>query len=310
MKVYFAPMEGVAGYIYRNTYNKYFDNVDKFFAPFISTSPNGIKRMKEFRDILPENNEKIRLVPQLLSNNAKDFVLAANEIKSIGYDEINLNVGCPSGTVTSKGKGAGMLIDLDKLDNFLDYIFDKLSMKISIKTRVGFYDTCDVEKIIEIYNKYPIYELIVHLRVRQDFYKNDIRLEEFEKFVKYSKHSLCYNGDIFSYEDYKKILKRFPDTDKIMIGRGILKNPSIVENIIMGSSEPDFEKIYEFHDDLFYQYKNYLSGDTNLLFKMKEVWLYMVGLLENSDKYAKKIKKAKNIQEYLSVVDEIKRLTL
>ena len=308
MEFYFAPMEGVAGYIYRNTYNKYFDNIDKFFAPFISTSPNGIKKMKEFKDILPENNKGINIVPQLLSNSYEDFVVAAKEIKEFGYNEINLNVGCPSGTVTSKKKGAGMLLDLEYLDNFLDYIFGNLDTRISVKTRIGFYDDDEVEKLIEIYNKYPIYELIVHSRSREDFYKNPVNIKAFEKFYTKSKHELCFNGDIFSYTDYENIIQEFPGVSKIMLGRGILRNPSLVDNIKNIKNVPDIKKIFEFHDDLFGEYKIYLSGETHLLFKMKEVWLYMVHSLDDSEKYEKKIKKSKKISEYISVVDEIKRI--
>lgn len=309
MKFYFAPMEGVAGYIYRNTYNKYFNNIDKFFAPFISTSPNGIKKMKEFKDILPENNMGINIVPQLLSNSYEDFVIAVKEMKSYGYNEINLNVGCPSGTVTSKKKGAGMLLDLDYLDKFLDYIFEHLDIKISVKTRIGYYDDSEVEKLIEIYNNYPIYELIVHPRTREDFYKNKVDLNAFEKFYQNSKHDMCFNGDIFSYDDYENLIRRFPKVNKVMLGRGILRNPSIVDNIKNNENCPDLKKIFEFHDDLFEKYKNYLSGEIHLLFKMKEVWLYMVNSLEDSEKYAKKIKKIKKLSEYRSLIDELKYIS-
>ncbi|MBQ3544057.1 MAG: tRNA-dihydrouridine synthase family protein [Lachnospiraceae bacterium] len=309
MKFYFAPMEGVAGYIYRNTYNKYFNNIDKFFAPFISTSPNGIKKMKEFKDILPENNMGINIVPQLLSNSYEDFVIAVKEMKSYGYNEINLNVGCPSGTVTSKKKGAGMLLDLDYLDKFLDFIFEHLDIKISVKTRIGYYDDSEVEKLIEIYNNYPIYELIVHPRTREDFYKNKVDLNAFEKFYQNSKHDMCFNGDIFSYDDYENLIRRFPKVNKVMLGRGILRNPSIVDNIKNNEKCPDLKKIFEFHDDLFEKYKNYLSGEIHLLFKMKEVWLYMVNSLEDSEKYAKKIKKIKKLSEYRSLIDELKYIS-
>jgi tRNA-dihydrouridine synthase len=261
--------------------------------------------MKEFKDILPVNNEGINLIPQLLSNSSKDFVMAVNEIVEYGYEEINLNVGCPSGTVTSKKKGAGMLMDLEYLDDFLSYVFDNTKIKISVKTRIGFYDSQEVDSLVEIYNKYPISELIVHPRTRQDFYKNSVDMEAFSLFYNKSKHSLCFNGDIFSYDDYVKVMEKFPEIEKCMLGRGILRNPSIVENIINQNDSPDYKKLLEFHEELFLRYKEYLSGDTNLLFKMKEVWLYMVNSFEDSEKYAKKIKKVKNITEYNNFINEI-----
>lgn len=308
-KFYFAPMEGVAGYIYRNIYHEYFGHIDKFFAPFISTSPNGIKKMKEFKDILPENNENVCLIPQLLSNNADDFILAAKQIKDVGYNEINLNVGCPSGTVTSKGKGAGMLRDTERLDNFLYKVFETChgtGIKLSIKTRIGFSSPDEFDNIIEIYNRYQMHELIVHPRTREDYYKNDINLNAFRTAVKKSKNTLCYNGNIFDINDYKRITEEFDEIKSVMIGRGALRNPSIVENIIEDISKPDIKKIFDFHDKIYNEYKKCMSGERNLLFKMKEIWLYMVHSMEDPDKKAKKIKKAKNIYEYESVINEFK----
>lgn len=306
MRFYFAPMEGVAGYIYRNAYHTYFHHIDKFFAPFIVTSPNGIRRMKEFKDILPENNEDIRLIPQLLSNNVQDFIQAVNEIEAIGYDEINLNVGCPSGTVTSKGRGAGFLLKPKELDRFLDRIYQECRVKISIKTRIGFYEPGEFEKILDIYNNYPVHELIIHPRTREDYYKNNVHLEMFEYAVRECRHKLCYNGDIFLKSDCDKIEKMFPEIECVMLGRGLLRNPSLVENIIEDREEPDWKTIFAFHNRIYNDYKKILSGDKHILFKMKEIWLHMSCSSEDSEKFFKKIKKAKNLYEYDSIINELK----
>lgn len=306
MRFYFAPMEGVAGYIYRNAYHTYFHHIDKFFAPFIVTSPNGIRRMKEFKDILPENNEDIRLIPQLLSNNVQDFIQAVNEIEAIGYDEINLNVGCPSGTVTSKGRGAGFLLKPKELDRFLDRIYQECRVKISIKTRIGFYEPGEFEKILDIYNNYPVHELIIHPRTREDYYKNNVHLEMFEYAVRECRHELCYNGDIFLKSDCDKIEKMFPEIECVMLGRGLLRNPSLVENIIEDREEPDWKTIFAFHNRIYNDYKKILSGDKHILFKMKEIWLHMSCSSEDSEKFFKKIKKAKNLYEYDSIINELK----
>nr|MDE7432183.1 tRNA-dihydrouridine synthase family protein [Lachnospiraceae bacterium] len=294
------------GHIYRNAYHTYFHNIDKFFAPFIVTSPNGIRRMKEFKDILPENNEGLRLIPQLLSNNAEGFILAAREIEALGYEEINLNVGCPSGTVTSKGRGAGLLLNPEELDRFLDRIYRECNMKLSIKTRIGFYKPQEFDKILDIYNSYPVHELIIHPRTREDYYKNPVHLNMFLYAVQTCRHRLCYNGDIFSYQDYRTITEMFPDVDCVMLGRGILRNPSIVENILAKTEKPDRGALFEFHDRIYNDYKSILSGEKHLLFKMKELWLYMAYSLEQSEKFVKKIKKAKNLYEYDSAVNECK----
>ncbi len=325
MKFYFAPMEGIAGYIYRNAYNEYFHGIDKYFAPFLSTSSGGVRRMKEFKDILPENNQGMYLVPQLLSNRAEDFVKAAREVQALGYRELNLNVGCPSGTVTSKKKGAGLLLDTEKLDNFLYEIFAQcasLGVNLSIKTRIGFYDVEEFEKILDIYNQYPLHELIIHPRTREDYYHGKIKPEAFGYAVRRSKNKLCYNGDIFRVAEYQKLVKAFAGTNMVtavMFGRGILRNPSLIDNINEDRDCPDWKKIFAFHDRLYHDYKEYLSGDTNLLFKMKEVWLHMVNALDTGEvmpshfisegqgeRFAKKIKKSKNIYEYDSVIRELK----
>lgn len=306
MKFYFAPMEGIAGFWYRNAYHTFFHNIEKYFAPFIVTSPNGIKRMKEFKDILPENNQGIRLIPQLLSNHAPDFLMAANEIAELGYDEINLNVGCPSGTVISKGRGAGLLLKPDDLDRFLDGIYSNCDLKISVKTRIGFYDDREFDRILEIYNQYPLEELIIHPRTREDYYKNPVRLEAFAYAVQTSRHKLCFNGDIFSKQDFDKIKNQFPELESVMLGRGILRNPSIIENILEDKAAPDWDAVFAFHDRIYADYRNILSGEKHVLFKMKEIWLHMIGSMEQPDKFAKKIKKAKNLYEYENAVREIR----
>lgn len=313
MKIYFAPMEGIAGYIYRNAYNEYFKGIDKYFAPFITTSPNGIKRMKEFRDILPKNNAVPYLVPQLLSNNVEDFLRASDEIGELGYEEINLNLGCPSGTVTSKKRGAGLLTDRDMLERFLEGIYAQCTMKISVKTRIGYANKEEFRELIEIFNKFPIYELIIHPRTREDYYRNDVKLDSFQYAIDNSKHVLCYNGNIFDKNDYCSIIKRFERVHAVMLGRGILRNPSVTDAIIskdVTEDKPDWNKIFAFHDKLYSDYREYLSGDTNLLFKMKEIWLYMISSVETSGgdtaKWTKKIKKIKNLYEYHSVISELR----
>ncbi len=310
MKFYFAPMEGIAGYIYRNAFNEYFDNIDKYFSPFITTSSNGIRKMKEFRDILPENNNVKNLVPQLLSNNSSDFLKASGEIEALGYREINLNLGCPSGTVVSKKRGAGFLTDTEGLDNFLYDIFSKCDLKVSIKTRIGYTNEEEFSELLRIFNRYPVYELIIHPRTREDYYKAKIHFNIFGYALDSTKHSLCYNGDIFTVRDYENIVARYKGIDSVMLGRGILRNPSVVQNIMKNEDVPDYRKIFEFHDRLYSDYKDYLSGDAFLLAKMKEVWLHMVNLMEDTAKCTKKIKKAKNLYEYNSVVNEFRRKLL
>ena len=218
-KLYFAPMEGVAGYIFRNIYVNFFDDADKYFSPFVVTRPSGIMKNKELRDILPENNEKLFLVPQILANNADGFINAAKQMKELGYEEVNLNLGCPSGTVVSKKRGAGFLRYPDELDEFFDRIYNECDVKISVKTRIGFEKSDEIYRLMEIFNKYPIYELIIHPRTRMDMYKNKPDLTMFGYALNESKNPVCYNGDIKTKADFEMIAERFPEIDSVMIGR-------------------------------------------------------------------------------------------
>jgi tRNA-dihydrouridine synthase len=181
MQISLAPLEGVTGYVVRNAFHHNFDGIDTFYTPFISAGQN--LKGKVLRDILPENNEGITLIPQLMSNRAEDVLRIGRLLAAYGYDEINLNIGCPSGTVTSKKRGAGLLTDLALLDHFLEDVFARSDMKISVKTRIGFHSDEEWPAILEIYKKYPIKELIIHPRVREEFYKGTPHLDCFEQAV-------------------------------------------------------------------------------------------------------------------------------
>ena len=297
MKYYLAPMEGITGHIYRNAYEKYFHNIDKYFTPFIVPNESLSLKTKELRDMLPENNEGLNIVPQILTNNAEGFVLTANKLKQLGYEEINLNLGCPAGTVVSKKRGSGFLAYPEELDRFLDEIYKINDMKISIKTRLGKERADEFYKLIEIYNKYPLEEL-------EDFYGNTPNLEIFKESLKLSKHSICYNGDIFTVDNYNKIVKEFPQVDKIMIGRGILANPGLIDEI----KENKFitkEILKQFHDEIFENYTILLKEDKNAMYRMKELWGYMSHIFTNNKKYYKKIKKAQKAIDYKVAVNSL-----
>ena len=304
MKYYLAPMEGITGHIYRNAYEKYFHNIDKYFTPFIVPNESLSLKTKELRDMLPENNEGLNIVPQILTNNAEGFVLTANKLKQLGYEEINLNLGCPAVTVVSKKRGSVFLAYPEELDRFLDEIYKINDMKISIKTRLGKERADEFYKLIEIYNKYPLEELIIHPRTREDFYGNTPNLEIFKESLKLSKHSICYNGDIFTVDNYNKIVKEFPQVDKIMIGRGILANPGLIDEI----KENKFitkEILKQFHDEIFENYTILLKEDKNAMYRMKELWGYMSHIFTNNKKYYKKIKKAQKAIDYKVAVNSL-----
>lgn len=308
MKYYMAPMEGLTGYVYRNAYHKFFRPMDRYFTPFIAN-----KKMSngEIRDLLPEHNEGMHVVPQILTNRSEDFLAVAKEIAQYGYDTVNLNVGCPSGTVVAKGRGAGLLAEPEVLDRFLYEIFESYAGKISIKTRIGMEDENEWQDILAVYEKYPLEELIIHPRVRKDFYKGNPRLDAFSYAMEESGHRLCYNGDICSAEDLQDRKERFPDLDRVMLGRGLLCNPFLIE---MSKTADDAahdhmqekkDRLYAFHQEILEGYIQIMSGDRNVLFRMKELWFYLGDCFTNADKYLKKIKKSERLVAYQAAVDAL-----
>lgn len=304
MKYYLAPMEGITGHIYRNAYEKYFHNIDKYFTPFIVPNQSLSLKTKELRDLLPENNKGLNIVPQILTNDSEGFILTANKLKQLGYDEINLNLGCPAGTVVSKRRGSGFLAYPEELDKFLDEIYKIKDMKISIKTRLGKEMPEEFYNLIEIYNKYPLEELIIHPRTREDFYGNTPNLKIFKEALSLSKHSICYNGDIFTTENYNEIVKEFSEIDKVMLGRGILANPGLIGEI-KDNKFVSKEILKEFHDEIFENYTVLLSEDKNAMYRMKELWGYMSHIFTDNKKYYKKIKKAQKAKDYREAVSKL-----
>lgn len=308
MKYYLAPLEGITGFIFRNTWAECFGGMDKYFTPFVS--PNGTKTLmtKEKKDIDPEHNKGLPVVPQILANQSEYFIDAAEKLRDLGYTELNLNLGCPSGTVTSKQKGSGFLAHPEELDQFLYEIYDgfltKENIKFSIKTRLGMDTEEDFHKVLEIYNKYSLEELIIHPRIRQDFYKAPIRLDFFEEVYKESKAPVCYNGDIFTPKIYHQFTERFPDIDCIMLGRGILLNPGLLQQLKTGKPMTK-EQLHRFLNRLVEAYQEDLSGDRPVLYKMKEIWFYLGNIFENHEKYSKKIKKANKLSEFEDAVNAI-----
>lgn len=307
--IYLAPMEGITGYIYRNAHHKYFGGVDKYFMPFIAPAKGRPLRNRELRDVLSENNQGINVVPQLLTNSGEGFVTAAKFLKELGYNEVNINLGCPSKTVVTKYKGSGLIYDTERLDNFLYEVFAADVMDVSIKTRIGRDSSVEFEDIIEIYKKYPISELIIHPRIQTDFYKNTPNMEVFaEGVASYGRpDTVCYNGDINSVADYDRFTGDFPDISKVMIGRGIIADPCLAERINeeCGDSTYDWNRFFIFHDEL---YRNYCESDVgrgNTMFKMKELWAYWSRLfydVEGAERALKKIRKTRDNGEYEAAV--------
>ena len=314
MNLYFAPLEGIGGYIYRNAQADYFEKADKYFSPFLAPNQNRSISPKEYKDIAPEHNEGIYLVPQIMANNAEVFLKAVQELEQLGYQEVNLNLGCPSGTVVSKGKGAGMLVDHEKLRQFFEAVFSETyQARISVKTRLGMEFADEFPDILDVLMKYPFTEVIIHPRTREDYYGGSVDLAMFdlavERYGEQTESFLCYNGDITDAAGYKNIQKRYPQVDKIMIGRGIIGNPFLPQEIAEQRCCYNAGILLAFHDELFAGYMEAGLGARNVMFKMKELWSFMECLFEAPDqqKILKKIRKANDPDTYNTEVRKLLR---
>lgn len=301
MQYYLAPMEGITGYIYRNSYEKFFNNIDKYFTPFIVPNNSTNLKNRELRDILPENNKGMNIVPQILTNDSEGFITTSIKLQQLGYNQVNLNLGCPSGTVVSKNRGSGFLAKREELDMFLDEIFKIDDMKISIKTRIGKDSPEEFYELIKIYNKYPIEELIIHPRTQKDFYGNKPNLEIFKDALSLSTNPVCYNGDIFTVGDHDKLIKAFPELKTVMVGRGIIANPGLMDSI-KNNTNLDKKVLKDFHDEILNTYIEVFNEEKNAIFRMKELWGYMIYIFSDNKKYAKKIKKAQKLSDYNAAV--------
>ncbi len=302
MKLYLAPLEGITGHVFRSAFCTYFGSVDKYFIPFIKPNQRGHLSSHERQDILPENNEGMYAVPQILTNSVEDFVRTAYKLQKYGYQEINLNLGCPSGTVVSKGRGSGFLAFPEELDRFLDAVFEQTEVEISIKTRIGKESPEEFGRLLRIYNRYPVKELIVHPRIQKDVYKNHPNWDVFRDACVESKNPVCYNGDLFSLEAYQRAVNAFPEVDTWMFGRGILMNPGLCRQIRQGITL-DKKTLRSFHDKLYGDYQKVLPGSRTILFKMKELWSFLAPIFTHYEKYVKRIKKAERLQAYEEAVE-------
>lgn len=304
MEYYFAPMEGVTGAIYRGVHHRHFPGVDAYYMPFLSPTREHVFTPRDLRNTAPEHNRGFRAVPQLLTRSGPDFLWAAHALYEMGYDEVNLNLGCPSGTVTAKGKGAGLLARPEELERFLDEIFSRVDGAVSVKTRLGMTDPGEFPRLLELFRRYPISLLIVHPRVRQDFYREPVRLEAFEEARTGYEGPLCYNGGLVTARDCARFQKRFPVVERVMIGQGLLANPALVRQA-KGGAGPRREELRAFHDELYHSYLDAFGSQRNTVYHMKEVWSYLSRLFEGAEKPMKQIRKAEDSAVYESAVGQI-----
>lgn len=304
MRYYFAPMEGVTGALFRQVHHRYFPGVDKYYTPFLSPSQDHVFSRRERREIEPGRNEGLNVVPQLLTRRAEDFLWAAEELFQRGYREVNLNLGCPSGTVTAKGKGAGFLGRRAELEEFLDTVFARAGGPISVKTRLGIQDPEEFWALLELYNRYPIVELTIHPRVQKDLYRHPVRREELGRMLAESRNPVCYNGDIVTQRDLEELEGTWKGFEAVMIGRGLIADPAMV-SCRQGGPALDRERLGRFLEELYQGYTEEYGGARNAMFRMKELWPYLLCRFQGAEGYGKKLRKARTPGEYEDVARRI-----
>ena len=298
MRYYFAPMEGLTDSIYRRLHHEYFGGIDRYYMPFLSPTIHRCLTAREERELPTADSVGFTAVPQILTKVSGDFLWAAQVITDRGYGEVNLNLGCPSGTVVSKGKGSGMLRSLDELDRFLEEIFAKTPLPISVKTRLGLEEPGEFPAILEIYNRYPIQELTVHPRVRRQFYNGTVDMEQFSYAAANSTNPICYNGDLCTKADIDAIAAKFPQVEAVMIGRGLIADPGMLTGT-------DVRQLEAFHNALLEEYLTVFGGSRNAMFRLKENWHFLIARFEGSEKLWKRLRKTTDIQEFRSITAEI-----
>lgn len=304
-KISIAPLQSFTDFRFRNAFFQFFGGVDKCYAPYIKlTNQKEIKKNQQ-KDILIENNLFMPVMPQLMVNTADDFLLVEEYVKSLGYDEINWNMGCPYPMVAKRNLGAGMLNDPEGIDRLLDQVFSKSEIKLGLKMRMGYESTEEILRVIPVLNKYPITELIIHARFAKQLYKPSVDLDRFEECIQISNIQLTYNGDINSVADFQRLKERFPQITNWMIGRGLVKDPFLAEMIKNSTFDYPinrWEQFQEFHNTLYEDYANVLQGERQIILKMLSFWEYFSTHFPNPNKAFKRIKKAKSLNAFEEAV--------
>ncbi|MCK4768025.1 MAG: tRNA-dihydrouridine synthase family protein, partial [Desulfobacula sp.] len=288
---------------YRNVFSDHFSGVDEAVAPFISTMGQMRLKPSRIKDVDPENNKTLFVVPQILGNVAKDFIFLADHLYEMGLKKINWNLGCPHSKIAKKKRGSGLLMYPEEIDAFLDTVLSKISNTLSIKLRLGRRSKDEIFKVLPVLDKYPLDEIILHPRTGLQMYEGTSDHDAFAKALLYTRHSLTYNGDITNLNSFHAVQKKFPHIRRFMIGRGILSNPFLAEDIKrIVVKKNQIARLKNFHDDLFDSYEKIFSGPAHLTGRMKGFWSYLGPSFKQSKKPLKNILKTTSIAKYQDMV--------
>ena len=303
-----SPLQGFTDFRFRNAINKYFGGIDTYYSPYIRLNGKLVIKPSYERDLLPENNIGLEVIPQIITNDADEFLFVAKYVKDLGYKELNWNLGCPYPMVTKSGMGSGLICNPEKINHILDRVHSESDIIVSMKMRLGYDTTEEILDVLPILDTYPIKNIAIHARIGKQLYKGGVHLDAFQQCIDNTKHKLYYNGDIKSVAKFREMQERFPTIDHWMIGRGLISDPflpSMIRQNTLEYPKNKMELFRAFHDTLYGIYSESLSGSTHLLLKMYHLWEYFAVTFSNPHKVLKKIKKAQSIRNYELAVAEI-----
>ena len=303
-----SPLQGFTDFRFRNAFNHYFGGIDTFYAPYIRFNNKLIIKNSYKLDLQLENNSTLEVIPQIMTNSADEFLFVVDYIQELGYKELNWNLGCPYPMVTNRGMGSGLICDPEKINHILERVHKETDITVSMKMRMGYEHTEEILDTFPILDAYPLKNIAIHARIGKQLYKGGVNLEAFEKCIESTKHKLYYNGDITSVTKLKEMQARFPSIDHFMIGRGLIADPflpSMIKNNTTDYPENRWDIFREFHDTIYQQYDEALSGPTPIKMKMQGFWEYFAQSFSDPRKTFKKIKKANNPRAYQQAVAEI-----
>lgn len=303
-----SPLQGFTDFRFRNAFHRYFGGIDTFYSPYIKLNGKLVIKGSYERDILPENNSTIEVIPQIITNDAEEFLFVANYIQQLGYKELNWNLGCPYPMVAKCGMGSGLISNTSQIEHILKRVHNETDIIVSMKMRMGYENASEILDVFPILEQYPIKNIAIHARIGKQLYKGGVDLDSFQKCLDTSKQKIYYNGDITSVEKFRMMQERFPSIDHWMIGRGLIADPflpSMIKNNTTEYPKNKLEIFEAFHDTIYQEYDAYLSGPTPIRMKMLGFWEYFSESFSNPQKTFKKIKKAGNSRNYEAAVKEI-----
>ena len=303
-----SPLQGFTDYRFRNTFHKYFGGIDTFYAPYIRLNGKFVIKPNYEKDILQKNNNTLTVIPQVMTNSAEEFIFVSKFVQSLGYKELNWNLGCPYPMVINKCMGSGLISDPERIDRILEKVHSETDIIVSMKVRMGYHHCREILEVFPVLEKYPIKSIGIHARIGKQLYVGGVDLEGFQRCLEHTSQKIYFNGDITTVARYQEMAERFPSIDHWMIGRGLIADPflpSMIKNNTFTYPENRFEIFSKFHDKLFTEYEQKLTGDKQIIMKMHSFWKYFSSTFSNPVKVVKKIKKVKTIEAYDEAVYEI-----